>query len=432
MYGSYLSVILYCVILFLTLAMLWFYFGPYRKALRVAEILKEQLNDTDNIIDRKVRERTRHLEEIRDSVSVYAIQKFELAQELEVKNREILEQKDYASKQSDKLREAFDEITKLESFRQQMVRMIIHDLKNPLNVILNMTDTDKIPSKPRSIIRQISFEMLDLIMNILEVQKFEKLKMKIETENLGLANVVSGVTEKISFLLINSAIELKTVIPESVRISADPHIMSRVLENLIGNSIKYTHSGGEIQVIAIERDNDILIEVKDNGSGIPGKYLENLFAEYESGEKAETPYNSSTGIGLSYCKLAVESQGGTIGINSVQGEGTTAWFTVCRASGFNEDYAGKGVEAIPGLRSEKNDMVVVNNSDPGLTDDDIKFLLPVINELKKADIYEVTKIFSMIQSITDEDNTTVRRWKESIEEAVYSANEKRFRKLLDV
>jgi signal transduction histidine kinase len=431
MHISHLSVILYCAILFLIVAILWFYFGPYRKALHVVKILKDKLIDTDNIIDQKVRERTRHLEEIRDSVSGYAVQKFELAQELELKNREVLEQKDIASKQSDKLREAFDEITKLEIFRQQMVRMIIHDLKNPLNVILNMTDTDKIPAKPRSIIRQISFEMLDLIMNILEVQKFEKLKMKIETENLGLAKVVSGVTEKISFLLINSAIELKILVPESIRIFADPHIMSRVLENLIGNSIKYTPSGGEIIVVAIERDNDTLIEVKDNGSGIPGKYLDNLFAEYETGKKAETMYSSSTGIGLSYCKLAVESQGGIIGINSVQGEGTTAWFTVCRAPVFTENKVQE-VDNVTVHRSEVNAVTVFNNTDQGLTEDDINFLRPVIAELRTTDIYEVTKIFSLIQSIPDEDSIPVRRWKESIEEAVYTANEKRFRKLIDV
>jgi hypothetical protein len=255
--------------------------------------------------------------------------------------------------------------------------------------------------------------------------------MKIETENLGLAKVVSGVTEKISFLLINSAIELKILVPESIRIFADPHIMSRVLENLIGNSIKYTPSGGEIIVVAIDRDNDTLIEVKDNGSGIPGKYLDNLFAEYETGKKAETMYSSSTGIGLSYCKLAVESQGGIIGINSVQGEGTTAWFTVCRAPVFTENKVQE-VDNVTVHRSEVNAVTVFNNTDQGLTEDDINFLRPVIAELRTTDIYEVTKIFSLIQSIPDEDSIPVRRWKESIEEAVYTANEKRFRKLIDV
>jgi two-component sensor histidine kinase len=274
--------------------------------------------------------------------------------------------------------------------------------------------------------------MLDLIMNILEVQKFEKLKMITETENLSLAKVVSGVVEKISFLLINSAIELKTVVPESIRISADPHIMSRVFGNLIGNAIKYTPSGGEIQIVAQERENDILIEVKDNGSGIPRKYLENLFIEYESGKETETLYNTSTGIGLSYCKLAVESQGGIIGINSVQGEGTTVWFTVCRESALTEDQAGKAVETKTVHRSAENEVVVINNPDPGLTDDDKNFLRPIIDELKTADIYEVTKIFSLIKLIPDDDNIPLRHWKDSIEEAVYSANEKRFRKLLDV
>ena len=100
-----------------------------RKKIKLIE--EERENERDHF-EMMVRERTHNLELIRDSVSEYAVQKSELAQALEEKNKEISRQKDDQFKQSEKLKIAYDEIKKLESYRQQMTRMIIHDLKNPL------------------------------------------------------------------------------------------------------------------------------------------------------------------------------------------------------------------------------------------------------------------------------------------------------------
>ncbi len=127
----------------------YIYFRLYMKAIVENMNLKRTIEENDESLERRIKERTKDLENMRDSISNFAVQRFELAQELEQKNKSILEQKDITEKQSQKLREAFEEIKRLEVFRQQMVQMMIHDLKNPLNVILNLTDSEAIPAQTK-------------------------------------------------------------------------------------------------------------------------------------------------------------------------------------------------------------------------------------------------------------------------------------------
>jgi signal transduction histidine kinase len=408
------------ILLFAALTYLWF--GPFRKMSRENQRLRFQVSDIDKTIDLKVKERTKQLEEIRDSVSGYAVQRFELAQELELKNQEILEQKDNNAKQSEKLRLAYEEIKLLDTFRQQMIRMLIHDLKNPLNIILNLTDNKGIPSKPRSLIRQISFEMLDLILNILEVHKFREAKMKLEFENINIKSLVKSLVGKHSLIFINSSIQVSTDVTQTLWANADRHIVNRILANLLGNAIKYTPAGGEIQINASQKDNKIFIEVKDNGSGIQIENLDNLFKMYEQGDNSKiTSGNSSTGIGLTYCKLAIEALGGEIGIISKTGKGTSVWITL-----------KMGIRIDTNEINTEEEEIGVRIPEFGFSNDDIEYLQPYFKNLQRMDICEVTKILDLTKKISCSDNERIFRWKECIEDTLFSANEKRFRELIDI
>ena len=404
-----------------TSAFIYLYFGPYHKTTRENRLLKKTFEEIDVIVDQKVKDRTKHLEDMRDSISNYAIQRFELAQELELKNIRILEQKDLTEKQSENLREAYEEIKRLESFRQQMVQMMIHDLKNPLNVILNLTDSDVIPTRPKSVIRQISLEMLDLILNLLEVQKFKEMKMKVENENIHLDSLVKSLIFKLSPQFINASVEIITAVSQTCWINADRHIVNRILTNILSNSLKYTPSGGEIQLIARQNNKEIVFEIKDNGYGIPEEQIKSVFEMYGHGEKKEVMYTSSTGIGLAYCRLAVEALGGTIGIRSEVGKGTLLWFTLSEGNVTGNI----GMEDI----SESIEIKIPRSE---LTVEDIEKIRPYIAELKQRSIYEVTEILSVTKNLALSENTNIIKWTEHVEEALFSANEKRFRELIDI
>jgi signal transduction histidine kinase len=397
------------------------YFWVYRKIIDENRQLREKTMGIDQIVDRRVKERTKQLEDMRDSISNFAVQRFELAQELELKNIRILEQKDLTEKQSEKLREAYDEIKRLESFRQQMVQMMIHDLKNPLNVILNVSDSDDIPAKPRNIIKQISYDMLDLILNLLEVQKFKEMKMKVENENIHLNSLLKSLTDKLSPLFINASIEFKTLVPEAYWINADRHIVNRIVTNILSNSIKNTPSGGVIKLVVSQKDNEIQFEIMDNGNGIPEDLISGVFAMYRQGENNEVIYNSSTGIGLAYCKLAVEALGGRIGIDSEYGHGTLVWFTL-GAGNVSENTNQKDITG----------RIEIKLPEFGLTKDDIEYIRPYIADLQQINICKVSEILTVTKRINCLENERIKKWKETVEESLFSANEKRYKELIDI
>ncbi len=397
----------------------FYYFRLYRKILSENKQVIRKIEVRDKHVEQQVKERTMHLENIRDSISGYAVQKFELAQELEIKNRELLEQKDFNAKQTEILRIAYEEIQKLHAYQQQMVRMMIHDLKNPLNVILNLTDSENFPSKPGKLIRQISFEMLDLIINMLEVHKFESQAMRIDFENINLGTLVNKSVEKFSPLLAGSSINLATDISSSCWINADRHIVNRILVNILSNAVKYTSSGGSIQLTAGRKDEMVLISIKDNGNGIPKEHIENLFKMGNQGVRKETLYNSSTGIGLAYCKLAAVAMGGEIGIDSEEGKGTNVWFTLNAGNGILSS------DKQPGGENQN-----VKTPELILSVHDREFLEPFVLDLQSANICEVTRILSLIGKIDCPDNIMITRWKDLVEETLFSANEKRFKELI--
>lgn len=382
--------------------------------------MRKELRSIDDTVEQRVKERTRQLELSRDSVSEYAVQKYDLVRELEATNRQIIKQKDDIQKQSEKLRKAYEEIKKLDNFKQQMTRMIIHDLKNPLNVILNITETMDIPEKPASMIRQISFEMLDLVLNILDVNKFEESRMQIRYENIDLAGISKKLTNKFSFLSRSSALELKSQVPEPCMINADPQIIERVLENLLSNAVKFTPPGGLIEICARGQNEKIRIEVRDNGAGVPGKLVNEVFDEYVQASDKSFVYSNSTGIGLTYCKLAVEAQGGEIGLISKQGEGTTVWFLV-----------NKGTSK-PGHIPEYDEEVFSSEPVvPRLSAEELVKIQHILTKLKVTGIHEVSEIITIL---SDEifDTEALKKWRDSVEAAVFSANEKQFKSLLSI
>jgi signal transduction histidine kinase len=402
-------------------ALLILYFRFYRKSAGENLLMKNEIKEIDKIVDRRVKERTKQLEAMRDSISNFAVQRFELAQELELKNNSILEQKDFTEKQSEKLREAYEEIKRLETFRQQMVQMMIHDLKNPLNVILNVSDSEDIPVKPRNIIRQISYEMLDLILNLLEVQKFKELKMIVANENINLNSLLRNLADKLFPMFVNASIEFKTSVPDSCWINADRHIVERILTNILSNSIKNTPAGGEIKLVVEQKDPDLLIEIQDNGKGISEDLIKSVFDMYRQGEKNEILYYSSTGIGLAYCKLAVEAFGGRIGIESDYGKGTLVWFTL-KAGNASDSIHTEGI----------NRKIEIRLPEFELTHDDIETIRPYINDLKAINIFEVSEVLTVTKKISCSDNERISKWKDSVEETLFSANEKRYKELIGI
>ncbi len=413
--------LVFIVLLIALSAFFLFYIKRLRKKIRL--IGDEREKDRMNF-ETMVKERTHTLEKIRDSVSEYAVQKSELAQELDAKNIEILKQRDNLFKQSDKLKDAYDEIKKLEAYRQQMTRMIIHDLKNPLNLIINIAESDDIPAKSGKLITKLSWGMLDLIVNILEVNKLEKMRMKIVMTSFCLESTINKLLEKFTYILSSSSVTLLSNISGDIRIFGDIQITERIFDNLISNAIKYSSAGGIINISASDDDEYVRIEVRDNGAGIPKNIMNEVFVEYTHGENRSFTYSNPTGIGLAYCKLAVEAMNGKIGIISEHGKGTIVWFTLKKdTASFSEVVQ----ETIPPGTELKSPQLFSEMSTK-----EIDRFESLISSLSEAEIDEVSSIMRILDTYEPDDSGKYNLWKDRVLEAAYKGDVNAFRSLLNM
>jgi signal transduction histidine kinase len=115
---------------------------------------------------------------------------------------------------------------------------------------------------------------------------------------------------------------------EPIRATLDPTIISRILQNLLSNAIKLTPSGGNVRV-SLRKEGDFLrIQVEDEGPGIAPEHHPLVFEKYAQLNDGIRQSIASSGLGLYFCKLAVEAHGGEIGVDSGLGRGSTFWFTL--------------------------------------------------------------------------------------------------------
>jgi len=240
--------------------------------------------------------------------------------ELEAKNRELLT---------------------IQRFKESMSQMVVHDLKNPLagimgNIQLMQMQRGQMPPGRQEELLLRSLEsarqMARMIQNILEVAKLEEQKMPLRREAVPIQEVASEQVADLMSLSARDGIRLDCDVPADLPpVDADRGLLSRILANLLSNAFKHTPSGGRVTVSARESEGSISVRVQDTGEGIPADLLPFIFEKFVAGESEDRRRQSyDSGLGLTFCRLAVECHGGRIGVESRPGEGTTVTFHLPR------------------------------------------------------------------------------------------------------
>jgi signal transduction histidine kinase len=222
-----------------------------------------------------------------------------------------------------------------------MSQMVVHDLKNPLagimgNIQLMQMQRGQMPPGRQEELLLRSLEsarqMARMIQNILEVAKLEEQKMPLRREAVPIQEVAAEQVDDLMSLTARDGIRLDCDVPEDLPpVDADRGLLSRILANLLSNAFKHTPSGGRVTVSARESEESIAVRVQDTGEGIPADLLPYIFEKFVAGESEDRRRQSyDSGLGLTFCRLAVECHGGRIGVESRPGEGTTVTFHLPR------------------------------------------------------------------------------------------------------
>ena len=213
--------------------------------------------------------------------------------------------------------------------REDVLAVVSHDLRNPLNAITLATQLmkEETHSEELETIQLSAQRMRRLIEDLLDVTRLEVGKqLPVEPAPLDVRPLLQETYELFKTQATTSSIALRYEVEDDVPpVYADHHRLTQVLSNLVGNSMKFTPAEGKITVRATGRDGHVLFCVSDTGPGIPQKNLKDIFNPYW---QAKRTARLGTGLGLPIAKGIVEAHGGRIWAESEPGKGTTFFFTL--------------------------------------------------------------------------------------------------------
>lgn len=234
------------------------------------------------------------------------------------------------------LQRSYDKLRELETLRDNLVHMIVHDMRSPMMVILGNLELAEMEPLTKNLADCIdtasisAITILEMISSLLDVSKMEAGQMTLELSAIDMRVLVNETFRMVETLRGKRMLNLTSPMKMEM-IVGDAHLIRRVLQNLIGNALKFTDKEKGIITVAIEIAEDRMrVSVADNGSGILPEYREKVFGKFFQVEKRKKGRAYSTGLGLTFCKLAVEAHGGRIGLESDVGKGSTFWFELPR------------------------------------------------------------------------------------------------------
>lgn len=232
-----------------------------------------------------------------------------------------------------------------ERVRDQLVHMLVHDLKNPIAAVMGLLEIveedERLPQDMKELVRLSREEtqhLLHLSVNMLDVRKIQAGKMNLDFELMFspmLREVIEQAQGDVGVGLSNRNLVIN-VSANMSPVRADPEILRRIFANLLSNAMKHTIAGGNIEVKVAQIAEDVQFIMRDNGEGIPAEDIPNLFAAFEQ-SRLTLHGRFDTGMGLAFCKLAIEGHGGHIWVESVRGRGSTFTFVLPLAGDEEDD-----------------------------------------------------------------------------------------------
>jgi len=222
----------------------------------------------------------------------------------------------------------------LEEVRDNLVNMIVHDLNQPLTVVgaciqlMELRDTPEVRTRALSSLKASADRMARMVVSLLDVKKLEEGKMHLNFGPSDLAEVVRSVCDHFRVPSASKASIQIEGADSTIEAVCDGEIVGRVLSNLIDNAAKHAPESSAIRIALSTNSNEAVVTVTDSGPGIPVEKQEMIFEKFGQVSLFAEGRQASWGLGLTFCKMAVEAHDGTIGVRSEQAKGSEFWFRI--------------------------------------------------------------------------------------------------------
>jgi two-component system, sensor histidine kinase and response regulator len=234
---------------------------------------------------------------------------------------------------TDALEDSLRKLRELERVRDDLMKMIVHDLKTPLTSVLAtlemLADGDfgqvTIPQKTAiGEVESKSEDLLALIDDILEVARIEETNITLALAPMAPGALLAEMVHEWGHRFQQEKTTVSVSVADDAPVfKGDKGLIKRVFSNLIQNAVTHSSSPVHLELNARRAGHGVLFTVSDNGPGIPPEYHEVIFRKFGQVEMPRTPRTRSSGLGLTFCKLVVERHRGRIWVKSAEGKGSS-------------------------------------------------------------------------------------------------------------
>lgn len=254
--------------------------------------------------------------------------------------KELIEHKDnleaLVEERTRELTDNYAKLRKLEKLRDDLTHMVIHDMRTPLMGISSSIEflqsgiSDPNAKKELLAMLDTSASELSLMVNtLLDVTRLEQGEMPVNCATHDIGLIIKRAIETMRPVAKFGNIEIHFS-GENHKVVADDSLTHRVLCNLLSNAIKFSPSGDSVEIEVEEAGKVVAVEVRDRGPGIQIEHREMIFEKFAQVQMSDSDIQRSVGLGLTFCKMAVEAQGGEISVHGEVGKGSIFRFTLPR------------------------------------------------------------------------------------------------------
>jgi PAS domain S-box-containing protein len=225
----------------------------------------------------------------------------------------------------------------MERLKREFVSTVSHELRTPLTAIrgsltlLAVGALGKMGDQADKVVKiaeRNCLRLINLINDLLDIEKLEAGKLEMVFEDTGVGNIIERSVDSVRAFAEQYGVKIETDKAPETKVRADADRIVQVLVNLLSNAIKYSPRDGVVNVKVEQLASSMRVSIIDHGRGIPPEFIDKVFERFEQVETMDSKKKGGTGLGLAICRAIVEQHHGRIAVESEVGKGSTFWFEI--------------------------------------------------------------------------------------------------------